>query len=176
MEEVFFMESWHQAVHRVTQSIHSVSESMTKIHATPIFCTIPPCSFRIWNSHRLNKGNTSYLLHFNHYEDMQYSLISAIHQINSNIVQINSSNGVTTPHIATTVMDNRPDQRPRVHYSRLRDGVHATNELKKKWAKKMHKSMTSNRAHTPSMHQLMDSDTEEREYIEAMVMSHLSNA
>ena len=107
---------------------------------------------------------------------MQYSLISAIHQINNNIVQINSSNGVTTPHLATTVMDNRPNQRPRVHYTRLRDGVHATKDLKKKWAKKMHKSMSTNRAILPSLHQLMDSDTEEREYIEAMVMSHLSDA
>ena len=170
------MESWHQAVDRVTHSIHSVSESMLKIHVTPIFCTIPPCSFRLWNFHRLHKGNTSYLLHHNHYEDMQYSLISAIQQINSNIIQINSSNGVTTPHLASAVMDNRPNQRPRVHYSRFRDGVHAAKDLKKKWAKKMLKAISTNRALHPTPHQFMDSDTEEREYIEAMVMGHLSNA
>ena len=176
-EEVVFMEPWQETVDRVTKSINSAAESMFQINVTPIFCTIPPMSFHTWNHHRLQKGNTSFLLHHNHYEDMQYSLITAIQRINNNIVQINSSNGVTTPHLATTVMTNMgPNRRPRVFYNRFRDGVHAAKDLKKKWAKKLCKAMYENRNLVPTTpFEFMDSDAEERDYIDSMVSSHLVN-
>ena len=176
-EEVIFMEPWQKTVDRVTKSIYSAAESMFKLNVTPIFCTIPPMSIHTWNHHRLEKGNTSFLIHHNHYEEMQYPLISAIQSINNNIVQFNSSNGVTTPHLATTVMTNMgPNRRPRVFYNRFRDGVHAAKDLKKKWAKKLYKAMCENRNITPTTPvELMDSDAEDRDYIDSMVSSHLAN-
>ena len=175
-EEVFFIEPWYEAANRVTRSIYSAIESVRKPNVKPIFCTVPPMSFRLWNEYRLNKGETSFLLHHNQYEEMQYSLISAIRSLNNNIVQINSANGMTTPHMATTVMQNMgADRRPRVFYSRFRDGVHAGKDLKIKWAKKLIKAMTLNRANSVPLTHLTDSDDEERDYVEALVANRLQN-
>ena len=176
-EEVFFTEPWYEAANRVTRDIYSAIESVRTPNITPVFCTVPPMSFRLWNEHRLKKGETSFLLHHSQYEEMQYSLISAIRSLNNNIVQINSANGMTTPHLATTVMQNMgPDRRPRVFYSRFRDGVHPGKDLKAKWAKKLIKAMTLNRDNSASATHPTDSDDEERDYVEALVSGHLQNA
>ena len=183
-EEVFFMESWQEGVDRVTKSIHSVAESMNELNVIPIFSTIPPCSLHTWNFNRLNKGKTSYLLHHNYYEDMQYSLISTIQQLNNTIVQYNTSNGVTTPHIATSVMSNTgPNTRPRVFYTRFRDGVHADKDLKKKWAKKLNKAMIENRRIQTARrilpaqieYRYIDSDHEDEEYVDRILQEHMAN-
>ena len=175
-EEVIFTEPWFDAVNRVTRSIYSAIESVREFNVTPVFCTIPPCSFRVWNFKRLQQRKTSHLIHFNYYEDMQYSLISAIQDINRNILHINDANGVTTPYLASTVMENLgPNQRPRVHYNRFRDGVHAKKGLKEKWAKKLITAMAANRFNIPSPPQLTDSDAEDLEYVSSLVSSRLEN-
>ena len=145
-EEVIFMESPMEAYARMTTLYESVSESVINNGAIPCFSTIPPSNLNTWNEVRLNDHHaTSYLLHFHQYDDMQGNLIQAIEQINKFIVKLNSRNGMSTPFLASTIMDNVPGGAPRVHYNRLRDGVHATDITRKKWAQKLKNAITRNR-------------------------------
>ena len=135
-----------ECIRRMKASIQSVTEAVLTPNTTPVFCTIPPCSLSTWNSRRLRFGHTSGLLHSAYYEDMQANMIKCLKDINAHIVSVNRSLGVATPFLASTVMDNLgPDRPPRVHYSRLRDGVHADRFLKRKWAKKLLTAMNTNR-------------------------------
>ena len=115
-EEVIFMESPMEAYARMTTLYESVSESVINNGATPCFSTIPPSNLNIWNEVRLNDHHaTSLLLHFHQYDDMQSNLIKAIEQINKFIVKLNGRNGMSTPFLASTIMDNVPGAAPRVH-------------------------------------------------------------
>ena len=182
-EEVIFNESPHEAVSRVQEIYRSVSESVTKANAIPCFSTIPPMSLETWNTIRLNQQKTSFLIHHRQYESMQENLINTIIDINRFIIHLNIANQMTTPYLASTILSNVPGRKMRVHYSRFSDGVHPTQELNKKWAKKLNNAIRDNRGRAQqvvrpfdSLSPSYDSDIDLLgEEIRADIMSHLQS-
>ena len=143
-EEVIFNEKPEEAVDRVLKSIREVDREVKLLGAEPVFCTVVPCSLRVWNHYRLNIGCSAFLQHHNHYEDMQHLLLQATQALNTRIIAHNTENNMQTPHIADTVIRNFGNGEKRVQYKRLWDGVHACDTLTTKWAKKLLLAMRSN--------------------------------
>ena len=145
-DEVFFIDSPQSAMLRMTDEIQIISESILSFGFKPCFCTIVPCSLRMWNETRVEQHKTSFLLHHTQYEDMQTNLITAICNINKYIISLNTQNKMYTPYIADTVISHcGPKKAPRVHYNRLKDGIHPTSNLRTMWINKMIKAMKNNR-------------------------------
>lgn len=145
-EEVTFTEPVEQAVPRYQNLIENISAEIIKLGAKPCFMTVPPSSIETWNTARFNQGITTHLLHYNHYKDMQPNLVRAIQGINYAIISLNIKNNMITPKIADNIMTspgkNKP---PRVHYSRMSDGVHPDKTIKLSWAAKIIHSIKENR-------------------------------
>lgn len=145
-EEVIFNESPWVAKSRVLGEVEAASEKILTTGAKPCFATIVPSSLTIWNELRLQQYKTSFLLHHNHYESMQYNLIKSIHSINNSIIEINETINMRTPLIASTIMTNKSKSKlPRIHYSRLTDGVHPCEKTRDKWAEKLVHTILENR-------------------------------
>ena len=69
---------------------------------------------------------------------MQSSLEQAIIEINKNISQLNTKVGASTPFLHETLKEHRGKKGKRYSvykWDRLRDGLHANDDLSKKWAK-----------------------------------------
>ena len=127
-EEVTFTEEPETAASRVVNIIRQAEATIKKRNATPVFCTIIPCSLSSWNHHRLKSHCTTHLLHFNSYEHMQDRLHTTINLINQRIQEINSENNVITPRISKEVAFKRKGNW-RYRYGQLCDGTHGTEKL-----------------------------------------------
>ena len=164
-EEVIFMETPAEANLRLFEIAQRVSDGVIKQGARPCFATVVPCSLSVWNNIRLNQQVTSFLLHNKYYEDMQHALIEATLEVNRDLVAINTRNQMCTPYIGSTVIVNEENQKHRVYYKKLSDGVHPTRKTAKIWAKKMVKTMSKNRARSfipmhITQHEESESDTD----------------
>lgn len=142
-EEVIFVEEEDAAVERMNTLIDNIDLSIRLTGATPCFSTIVPMSLDIWNNIRLDQGKTHYLLHHNHYVDMQHFLINAIIRINTHIISVNVKNQVATPHMFDQVSTCLHGSE-RIHYERFIDGVHLNNNFSIKCAKKLMKAINHN--------------------------------
>ena len=141
-QETTFMDDPDIAVTRVMRSIQAVSDATKELGAKPIFCTVVPSSIREWNLHRLRVGCTAYLRHQDRYPLMQHNLLQATITLNKHITRHNMTNTVHTPKIADTVIHNKgKGKNKRVQYSKLVDGVHPDEALKRAWAIKLTSSM-----------------------------------
>ena len=94
---------------------------------------------------RLEQHKTNFLLHHTHYSDMQHLLNKSIDEINKYIHSVNSSTGMVTPFLADTIMTKSSHTHQRIHYNRLSDGVHASEDLREKWAKCICRAIKFNR-------------------------------
>ena len=151
-EEVYYIESRQETVDRMTKLIDSISRDITFYGAKPCFSTIIPGSLADWNHLRKSQGKTSHLRYSHQYQDMQNSMNMAIMDINQHISATNYSNNMQTPHLASTIITQRHNVKPRFHLSRLADGVHPTQELSDRWAIWLQKSIANNRyAATPDL-------------------------
>ena len=148
-EELLYKETPTETYNRLTQTIDNITNHTLFLAAKPIFCPILTCSLKTWNFTRCDQHKTSFLIHHKHYDDMQHLMNHAIHQINTYISQTNISNGVVTPFLEDTITTKSRWEPPKIHYSRFSDGIHATESLKEKWAKKIYNAIVANRL-TPS--------------------------
>ena len=161
-DEVIFNESPEQAFSRVSTIITELSDKIAQVGAVPCFSTIVPCSLDTWNTMRLEDHKTAFLLHHPHYASMQANMIKAIDQINRFIVGLNSIHHMNTPLLASTIKTNKGKNRtPRVHYSRLVDGVHPSYDLSDLWADKIVKTMRDNRYTVTCRQRVASSDSSE---------------
>ena len=145
-EEVYFTESKFDAAERMNKVVDEVAQDVLAFGAKPCFATIPTVSFYKWNVEtRLLGGHTSLLLHSHQYDDMQEMLNYVTEEVNHHIVKTNVSNNMMTPDLAATIVEKRKDTPTRYHYSRMHDGVHPTNTLRRKWAKKLQRAIDINR-------------------------------
>ena len=144
-EEVFYIENPEQTFDRISKTIDTISQHILFFAAKPIFCPIITMSLHNWNTHRLSKHKTSFLMHHTQYPEMQHHLNQAIEQINKYINTVNTSNDIVTPFLTDTIMTKSAHSHPRIHYSRFTDGVHASQDLKERWAKCLCRSIKFNR-------------------------------
>ena len=145
-EEVLFKGSALDTITRMTHLIDCISGHTLFMGAKPCFATILPMSLRTWNNYRLEQGKTSFLLHHNHYVEMQEAMNFAIRKINQHIHAVNASNTMVTPSLASSVVEYRGLKKPRVYYSRFTDGVHPGEDLIEKWAKLLDRAIVRNRS------------------------------
>ena len=110
--------------------ISDVDEEVRRLGAAPVFCTIVPCSLRVWNHTRLAQHKTAFFLHHDHYEDMQHLLIETVQKLNTLIINHNRVYNKQTPHTADTIIHNMGNGQKRVRYGKLTDGVHADSTVK----------------------------------------------
>ena len=112
-EEVIYIDSPQDTIHRMTRLIDSISQEILILGAKPCFSTIIPCSLRAWNiDTRLKQGKTTHTLHSHQYEDMQYMLNRVVIEINQHITQTNISNNMATPLLASTILTRRQGAPP----------------------------------------------------------------
>lgn len=155
-EEVVFLEDIDHAVERVKSNIDQAASFTANYNVTSVFSTIPPANIEIWNTTRYNQRKTNHLSYHSHYQEMNHNIVQALVQLNKYILQKNIENSASTPFVASTMVDNHPGYDrygrrypPRVHYSRLVDGVHPTEKLAKNWAKALTKAIKQNRGLLP---------------------------
>ena len=147
-EEVIFPGSPLNTAADVLSTIRASMDSISvNTGAIPIYATIAPMSVETWNNTRMKQGKTSHLLHFREYANMQELHNETIVYINSAIVDINRSRGLSTPHFASQVLQKRGMDMPyRFRHNRLVDGCHPTESVIAKWKEEMTTTITRNRA------------------------------
>ena len=143
-EEVIYNENPKDTVEKITTLIDKISAHILYFAAKPIFCPIITMNIQHWNYTRLDQHKTSFLLHHKHYADMQQLLNRSIDEINRYIHTVNTNNDMVTPFLADTIMTKSNTQQ-RIHYTRLSDGVHASEDLREKWAKCICRAIKFNR-------------------------------
>ena len=142
-DEVIYNEIPSATAYRVYMNISDVDREVRLLGAEPIFCTIIPCSLRVWNYTRLTQHKTAFLLHHAHYDDMQHLLIETIQKLNILITNHNVAYHKQTPHTADTIIHNMGDGKKRVRYGKLTDGVHAGSIDKTRMEQKSEKKVLS---------------------------------
>ena len=133
-EEVFFTGNPITTAVNLNSTIRAIMDSISLTGAIPIYSTIAPMSFSTWNSIRLEQGKTSHLLHHREYDNMQELHNDTIAYVNSAIAESNRIRGLSTPHLASQVLQKRGmDQPYRFRHNRLVDGCHPTHDVVQKW-------------------------------------------
>ena len=146
-EEVITTEPPQQTAQRVIEELEDSSRGLITAGAIPVFATVAPISFESWNTYRMNvKRRTSHLIHYKEYENMQEIHNTAVAEINSHIVFMNSRTGVNTPHLASYVLQKRGwGLAYRFRHKRLYDGCHTCPFTTDKWVEEMISTITRNR-------------------------------
>ena len=127
---------------KVAAEINDCRQAILKAGALPIFATIPRINLAIYNNYVLNhpkpEKRTSLLLHSKFYPDMQTRTNKAVDKINKFICETNRQLGNSIPFLHTDIMKRCGSNKTRVYYKYLwglyYDGLHADEDLKKKWA------------------------------------------
>ena len=146
-EEVIYTGSPINTASDIMSTIRASMDAIYLNGAIPIFSTIAPMSFQTWNHVRLEQGKTSHLLHYKEYENMQELHNETIVYVNSAIVDINRSRGLSTPHLASQILQKRGMDMPyRFRHNRLVDGCHPTDTVLIKWKEEMKETILLNRS------------------------------
>ena len=133
-QEVVFMDSAHQAADRLIRAYESANNKLQSAGALPVFSTIPPMNIDSYNHYRLSHGNTSHLIHFKYYDDMQTLLEAALAMVNRHILEMNEANQMITPNLAGYITCKRgAHQGYRYRYNKLYGGCHPEYSVKQKW-------------------------------------------
>lgn len=146
-EEVIFNDS-PQTAHTSHKTILEYAQtSILATKSTPCFATVAPISLKTWNETRLNQLKTHYLIHHEHYNDMQALLIKSIININCTIIELNNRVHMHTPKFCDRILhkQNAHKRNHKVRYGRLVDGVHGNTETKIYWAGEILNSIMINR-------------------------------
>lgn len=148
-EEATFLDNVEEAVAKATARYQEADRRVRHLGIRPCFATVPPSVLADWNQYRLSCGRTAFLLHESQYHDMQSLLNRACQAINGVIISINKANGMATPFIAGTIMDTKSNKHgiklePRIYKNKYFDGVHATDDTMKEWAKVMARAININ--------------------------------
>ena len=97
---------------------------------------------------------------------MQNTVNNNVQEINSNIIQINTSANYRTPYLHTSVEANVPVKkagtRKRYYYFKLADGIHPTEELNLKIKEKFLKSIDEHTEGRTDDDKSNDSDSERK--------------
>ena len=148
----FYEEVTHQGDPQtlVDNLMAQIEEGATWIKAagaTPVFCTVCPMDFSLWNNHRFNIGKTNRLIHSHHYSEMQNLHQDTIHLLNNRIIEFNMENEMCTPKLAKFVFQKKGENLPyRLRHSRLKeDGVHPTEDTIGMWVRCMRDIFEMNR-------------------------------
>ena len=145
-QEVVFMDSAYQGADRLIREYESASTRIQSAGAIPVFSTIPPMNLEIYNHYRLSRGNTSHLIHFKYYDDMQTLLESALAMVNRHILEMNEANQMITPNLAGYITCKRGmRQGYRYRYNKLYDGCHPVSSVKGKWQRALETISSLNR-------------------------------
>ena len=153
-DEFTFMHNVEEADSLIERIHESSSAIITQYDAIPIYCTIAPMDISKWNHHRLSIGKTSYLLHYNHYQDMQENLINSTVFINHSICNRNAYNNMDTPRISHEIIYKPNARRPtyRMRYSNLsEDGCHPTEDVNCQWRINIDLCATTNRRNSNAL-------------------------
>lgn len=146
-DEVIFNDTPSEAHETYKQILENAQQAIQATQSIPCFTTIAPMSLDTWNTTRLNQLKTHYLLHHNHYEDMQALLLETISNINSTIITLNDSVNMHTPKLGDAILhkQNAHTKNHRVRYGKLVDGLHINRETKLQWGVDILNSIMINR-------------------------------
>ena len=143
--EVIYNDEPSETISRVLSSIYSLKKYIENLNAKPIFTTITPSHLETLNHKWFDSGRTCRLSYSHNYQEMQVEVMKVFEEINNNITQINSQNGLATPMLHRSVMHNVKKGSKYFQHSKLSDGCHATNSLNKIWAKYIDRAIQLNR-------------------------------
>ena len=136
--EVIF-ESTPDVIDRIKELLKSNLESINKLGAVAIFCTIPVMHLEKWNNIRLKQNKTSHLKYTTQYDTMQKSLEITLNSINEFIVELNTNRNLATP-LLHTVLQRQKRHKTYNLYKMLVDGCHPGEDMAKKNGKKPNQS------------------------------------
>ena len=117
-------------VDHVMTHIREGAAAIAAVGTTPVFTTVCPMDFSIWNNFRLFHGKTKSLEHIQEYPYMQELHQTTIEILNREIENLNSENGMVTPKVMKTAFQKKGFGLPyRLRLGRLQeDGCHLTPE------------------------------------------------
>lgn len=144
-EEVVF----HSLGEGERADLHKIIEDVAKHtrnqYGLPIFCTVYPMSLREWNATLLRTRKTDTLKFKDSYANMQQLLERELEQLNDSLININLSNGVTTPMLHKNIIHNRGNSQIKYRYNTLSDGCHPSASLINKCRKSLNQAIVKNR-------------------------------
>lgn len=146
-QEIIFNDSYFHTESTTIPIFQQCADIITTTNARPCFATITPMHIETWNNIRLQQNHTSYLLHHNQYESMQYNLNKATAAVNQRITELNIANNMQTPRLAQHCF-YKPQSRklfPKFRHHLLPDGIHLSNDLKEKWTETLALTISVNR-------------------------------
>ena len=120
--EVIFVGNVGGVVSEVEQKLVSI---MTGVKgSTLVFCTIAPMDIRRWNVLRRNQGRIKELRYERSYKEMQVEINEAVRELNRRITAINRVRAWKTPFLHSEVLHNKKNNKVRVEFWHLVDGIH----------------------------------------------------
>ena len=127
-------------------NMNTLADTLTKLGATPIFCTIPGTNIRKYNNFLHNiRHKTCELRHESQYDAMQSNVDDIILQLNEHIKKTNISKGQATPCLHTAIRKRRGKGYYVFDWEGLYDGIHATDNTRAEWAKSLNRAIEINR-------------------------------
>ena len=175
-KECIYTDKPDDTIAHIIKNIKTCTDTIEKLGAKAIFCTIAPTNIALYNQSLLekkdkNKGTTT-LHHTHEYETMQTHITRIITEVNNYIRTHNTNRGLTTPMFHTAII-RRHGKAGRgyykTHWKGFYDGLHATEGTVDKWSDSMMSAITKNRGiqkpkkQTKRKLQTMISDDEEPE-------------
>jgi len=138
-----------ETIEEIKQKMENIQTTIESKNAKPIFCTITNINISHYNNHLLKTKKTNTLHHSQQYDAMQEDITYIIDQLNHHIKRVNYANKVSTPFLHSAVRTRKGNKKKKYFYSdnwdRLYDGIHATTNTRKQWAKTLSRSITLNR-------------------------------
>ena len=142
-------------IDRLKSEIAHCAKKIKDAGATPCFAALAPTNIEKYNLHLLHGGDTHTLYHTQHYDDMQDRLNYTVNEINTYIIETNSSNNMSTPMRHKAIKERRGKSPKGYHiykWEGLYDGVHGTDETKDMWAQSIAQAIRKNRARHYTTH------------------------
>ena len=147
--ESIYTEDPAKTYQRVKNDIIQCAHKITEAGATPCFTTIATCNIEKYNKHLLHERKTNTLYHTAHYAEMQDRLNDITNELNTFIIETNSSHNMSTPMLHKAIKERRGKAPKGYHiytWENLYDGVHGTKETKNKWAESIAQAILKIRA------------------------------
>ena len=144
-ETIFDLNYHDRTLANVIEELNGIQRFTLRENAVPVFCTIYPLSFRVWNHTRLSQNKTTYLKFEEDYETMQVNLECHLIQINNHIFSLNKSLNMSTPDLANQIKHKRSKGKYSLKLNWLVDGCHPGSQLKNSIQASLAQAIAKNR-------------------------------
>ena len=146
--ECIYTGNKEQTVLMIKDKFSTIAKTINDKGGKPIFCTITNTNIAHYNNSLLASRKTHTLKYSHRYDTMQADITYIIDELNYYLRQVNKENKVSTPFCHGAIRTKKGKTGKHYYtdnWEGLRDGVHATLDTRKKWAKNISHAIRLNR-------------------------------